>query len=172
MANYKTLGVAEEGHCEKCGTSCPRRRVAVVPVDADGNWSSDDVQYWGVNCAALAKFGSKAARHQSRILAEADQADRERAYFERAWLARVVRVGQPVRLPGYSVEVPAPRNLDECKSLANRLNNACRVRLVGSYFAQRGDDEIVRVDGSRPDQVKFFDSLGFVRVSEPVKEAI
>lgn len=170
MANYKTLGVAEEGHCEKCGTACPKRRVAVVPVDAAGNWSSDDVQYWGVNCAALVKFGSKSARHQSRVLAEADQAARERAANERDWLWRVVKVGESSRLCG--VGVPAPVDLQGCKDLANRRYNFTRARLVGSYFAQRGDSEVVRVDGSRPEQVRFFESLGFVRVSEPVQEAL
>lgn len=171
MANYKTLGVAEEGECERCGTHCPKKRIAVVPLDADGN-PCGDVERWGCNCAALARFGSKAIRHQNTILAEAREAERVRAYFERAWLSRVVRVGEDRRLPGYSVEVPAPRNLDECKNLANRLYNATRARLVGSYFAQRGEAEVVRVDGGNAEQVRFFASLGFVRVSEPVQEAI
>lgn len=171
MSNYKTLGVAEEGECERCGTHCPKKRIAVVPVDADGN-PCGDVERWGCNCAALARFGSKARRYQSVILAEADQAARERAYFEREWSARVVRVGEARRLPGYSVEVPAPASLDEAKNLANRLYNACRARLVGSYFALRGDSEIVRVDGANREQVQFFESIGFVRVSEPVQEAI
>ena len=171
MANYKTLGVAEEGECERCGTHCPKKRIAVVPVDVDGN-PCGDVERWGCNCAALARFGSKAVRHQNTILAEARQAEQERAYFERAWLTRVVRVGEARRLPGYDVVVPAPASLDDAKSLANRLYNACRARLVGSYFAQRGDSEIVRVDGSRPEQVRFFESIGFVPVSKPVQEAV
>lgn len=167
--NYKTLGVAEEGECERCGTHCPKKRIAVVPVDADGN-ACGDVERWGCNCAALARFGSKARRYQSVILAEADQAARERAANERDWLWRVAAVGVPSRLCG--VDVPAPVDLRGCKDLANRKYNFTRARLAGSFFAQRGDSEVVRVDGSRPEQVAFFESIGFVRVSDPVKEAI
>lgn len=173
--NYKTLGVVEEGECERCGTHCPKRRIAVVPVDADGN-PCGDVERWGCNCAALARFGSKARRYQSVILAEADQAARERELNERAWLARVVKVGEPVVLwvsdQSRSFLVDPPASLDDAKSLANRKYNASRAKLVGSYFAQRGDSEIVRVDGGRREQVEFFEQIGFFRVSEPVKEVI
>lgn len=172
---YKTLGIVEEGQCERCGTNCPKRRVAVVQVDAGGA-EIGGVQRWGVNCAALARFGSKAARHQSTILAEAAQAKRDREWRERVWLRRVIRVGETVYVNATgsftTIEVPAPKSLNDAKSLANRKYNTTGAPLVGSYFAQRGDDEVVRVNGQRPEEVKFFESQGFVRVSEPVQEAI
>lgn len=171
--NYKILGVTEEGRCDRCGTNCPKRRVAVQPVDVDGN-ACGDVESWGCNCAAYAKYGSKSVRHQNAVLFEAKNAERERELTERAWLDRVVKVGEPVVLwipgTGRSFLVDPANSLDEAKSLANRKYNACRSTLVGSYFAQRGDDEVVRVNGQRRDQVEFFESQGFVRVSEPVKE--
>jgi hypothetical protein len=170
---FKTLGVTEEGRCDRCGTNCPKRRIAVQPVDADGN-ACGDVQAWGCNCAAFARYGSKSVRHQNAILAEADNARRERECLERGWLSRAVTVGESVVLwipnTGRSFLVDPPKSIDEAKSLANRKYNARRSSLVGSYFAQRGESTIVRVDGNRLDEAAFFESQGFVRVSEPVKE--
>lgn len=172
---FKVLKVTEEGHCEKCGRPCPRRRVLVQPLDAEGNPNAEP-QAWGVNCAAEAKYGKKTPKLQQTILFEAENAERERALTEKGWLDRVVKVGEPVVLwvpgMGRSFLVEPPTTIEEAKSLANRKYNSCRASLVGSYFAQRGEVEVVRVDGLRAGQAKFFESQGFVRVSEPVEEAI
>jgi hypothetical protein len=54
---FRVMGVTEEGHCEHCGAACPRRRMIVVPTDADGNLSGSP-QSWGVVCASKARSGS------------------------------------------------------------------------------------------------------------------
>lgn len=159
---YKVLGVVEEGTCDRCGTNCPKRRVAVEPVDGG------PVERWGVNCAALARHGSKSARHQSAVLAEAQKADRDREYHERQKLARVAVVGRVYEFGGVAVTCPRHDNCPE--AIANRLYHRTGRRLVGSYFAKGPHGEVVRVDGSDPADVSFFESRGFVRVSDPVKE--
>lgn len=166
--NYKILGVTEEGRCDRCGTNCPKRRVAVQPVDVDGN-PCGDVESWGCNCAALAKYGSKSARNQSAVLAEAEKADRDREYHVRQKLARVAVVGKSYDFGGPATVVFCRGGLDG-ENLANRLFRRTGRRTVGSYFANGPQGEVVRVDGSDPADVAFFESRGFVRVSEPVKE--
>jgi hypothetical protein len=76
MNGFKIMGMAEEGKCEHCGASCPKRRVYVMPVDADGNHDGD-VQCWGVICASKVrgergtatdvKYLSRFAKHIDRI---------------------------------------------------------------------------------------------------------
>jgi hypothetical protein len=76
MNGFKIMGMAEEGKCEHCGANCPKRRVYVMPVDADGNHAGD-VQCWGVICASKVrgdkgtatdvKYLSRFARHVDRI---------------------------------------------------------------------------------------------------------
>ncbi len=160
---YKVLGVVEEGTCDRCGTNCPKRRVAVEPVDGG------PVERWGVNCAALAQHGSKSARHQSAVLAEAQKADRDREYHERQKLARVAVVGQYYDFGGPATVVFCRGGLDS-EVLANRLYRRTGRGLVGSYFAKGPQSEVVRVDGSDSADVSFYESRGFVPVSDPVKE--
>ena len=56
MAGFKIAGVTEEGNCEHCGAACPKRRMLVVPVDAEGN-AAGPAQSWGVVCAAKVRAG-------------------------------------------------------------------------------------------------------------------
>lgn len=166
--NYKILGVTEEGRCDRCGTNCPKRRVAVQPIDVDGN-ACGDVESWGCNCAAYAKYGSKSARHQSEILSEAQRSDRDREHDERQKLARVAVVGKSYDFGGPATVVFCRGGLDS-ENLSNRLYRRTGRRIVGSYFARGPHGEVVRVDGGDPADVAFFESRGFVRVSETVKE--
>ena len=161
--NYKTLGVVEEGKCDRCGTNCPKRRVAVQSIDGG------EIERWGVNCAAYAQHGSKSARHQSAVLAEAQKADRDREYHEREKLARVAVVGKSYDSGGPATVVLCRGGLDS-ESLANRLYRRTGRGIVGSYFARGPQGDVVRVDGSDSKDVSFFESRGFVRISEPVKE--
>lgn len=71
---FKTLGMTDEpGHCDLCGTYCPRRRVAVELVEADGS-TTGDVQLWGVVCAAEARHGRRDASLARMLRAEAEEA--------------------------------------------------------------------------------------------------
>jgi hypothetical protein len=54
--------------------------------------------------------------------------------------------------------------------LANRLYRRTGREIVGSYFAKGPQGEVVRVDGGDAVDAWFFESRGFVPVSEPVKE--
>jgi hypothetical protein len=169
--HYKFLRVtSNEGRCEKCGTVCPKRRVEVLPVDADGN-ACGEVQLWGVNCAAQARYGSKARKYQERVVVEADTAERERAYQERQKLARVAVVGQSYDFGGPATVVFCRDGLDS-EGLANRLYRRTGRSLVGSYFARGPRGEVVRVDGSDAADVAFFAERGYVQVSNPVEEVL
>jgi hypothetical protein len=142
---FKVLKVTEEGHCEKCGRPCPRRRVLVQPLDGG------EPQAWGVNCAAEVKYGKKTAKLQQTILFEAENAERERLYTEKEKLARVAAGGE------------GPQNL------ANRLYHRTGRGLVGSYFATNPEGHVVRVDGRDPRDVEFYASRGFVQVTQAVE---
>lgn len=69
MQRFEVLGIVDEpGHCELCGTYCPARRVAVRLPDGD------DVNYWGVVCAAEARSGRRDATIARQLRAEAEEA--------------------------------------------------------------------------------------------------
>jgi hypothetical protein len=71
---FKTLGITDEpGYCDLCGTRCPRRRVAVELIDADGS-TTGDVQLWGVVCAAEARHGRRDSTLARMLRAEAEEA--------------------------------------------------------------------------------------------------
>jgi len=169
---YKFLRVtSNDGQCEKCGTNCPKRRVEVLPVDADGN-ACGPVQLWGVNCAAFARYGSKSQRHQSRVVAEANEAERQRAAREREKLARVAAVSRSYNFGGAAVVCGSGEGNDSLGNVANRLYHRTGRSLAGSYFARGPYGEVVRVDGSDAADVQFFVARGYVQCSNPVEAAI
>jgi len=74
MHRFKILGMTDSaGHCELCGTFCPRRRVAVQLVDVDGA-ANGEPQYWGVVCAAEARHGRRDSTLARQLRAEAEEA--------------------------------------------------------------------------------------------------
>jgi len=156
-AKFKILGMAEEGRCECCGANCPKRRVAVAPIDADGN--EGEVQFFGVICAAKANRSTSArivnaasnADYQAKLAA----ADRERQYAFRV-----------------SGEVPGVVGEYGCteEGKANLRYRRTGRSLIGSYFLANAAGQVVRVDGKDPVDVELFRSRGFVeQLSEPVK---
>lgn len=150
---FEILGMAEEGFCECCGARCPKRRVAVVPIDDGG--SRGEVQQWGVICASKIRGSS-----QSAIVNEANHADHvaklEAADRERRFAYRVGAV-----VPG-----------DTPQGRANLRYRRTGRSLVGSYFLGNAAGEIVRVDGNDPADVELFRSRGFVeQLSDPVKNS-
>jgi len=73
-ARFKIHGMTDEpGHCDLCGTYCPRRRVAVELIDTDGS-TTGDVQLWGVVCAAEARHGRRNSTLARMLQAEAEEA--------------------------------------------------------------------------------------------------
>jgi hypothetical protein len=109
MNGFKIMGMAEEGKCEHCGANCPKRRVYVMPVDADGNHDGE-VQCWGVICASKVR-GEKGKASEVSLLAKfAGWVDHLRAMadagrdFDAIWRASPF----PTRLKGRTVEVYYP----------------------------------------------------------------
>jgi hypothetical protein len=73
-ARFKIHGMTDEpGHCELCGTFCPRRRVAVELIADDGS-TTGDVQLWGVVCAAEARHGRRDSTLARQLQGEAEEA--------------------------------------------------------------------------------------------------
>lgn len=157
MSGFKVIGMAEEGICDHCGTVCPRRRVAVQAVYADG--STGEVESWGVVCAGQARYGRRSTSNGERVRREAEQAD-HLAELERAERDRRFRH----RVAG---EVPAGVN---AKSAANYRYHRTGRPLVGSYFLANAAGEIVRVDGTDLADVELFTARGFtIPASMPVR---
>ena len=82
MNAFKIMGMAEEGKCEHCGANCPKRRVYVMPVDADGNHDGD-VQCWGVICASKARGNKGNASDVQHLAKFAKHVDAARAALAR-----------------------------------------------------------------------------------------
>lgn len=160
MATMEIVGMAEEGICDHCGTNCPRRRVAVRAVYADG--SRGDVESWGVVCAGAARYGRRSPANGNRVRLEAEHADRvaelHRADRERRYNARVAG------------EVPEGVNV---KAAANIRYHRTGRPLVGSYFLANDAGEIVRVDGTDAADVQLYADRGFIhQISAPVSIAV
>jgi hypothetical protein len=154
---HKILGMAEEGHCDHCGTMCPRRRVAVQAVYADN--STGKVEFWGVICAGQVRYGSRSTSNGNRVRAEAENADRiaaaNAAELERRFVARTAG--------------PAPEGSNP-KAAANIRYHRTGRPIVGSYFLANAAGNIVRVDGTDAADVALYTSRGYTTaVSVPVQ---
>lgn len=158
---FKVLGMADEGKCECCGANCPKRRVAVMPLDADGN-DAGGVQFFGVVCASKIRTGSKAVRFQNQIVAEAQRADLDREYHKRQKMARVMTGDMTRILNGLVVTFQSARDG------ANRLYRMTGRGITGSYFAQNADGHLVRVDGTDANDARFYADLGFTQITAAV----
>jgi len=168
---YKYLRItSNEGRCERCGTNCPKRRVEVQPVDENGA-SVGEIQFWGVNCAAFARYGSKSRKHQDLVLSEIRVEQERREYAERQRLARVAVPGQSYSFGPGAPSVICGDGGESRENLANRLYNRTRRQIVGSYFARGPQGETVRVDGGDAEDVSFFAARGYAPVSKPVEAA-
>lgn len=166
MTSFKILGMAEEGKCEHCGANCPKRRVAVMPLDADGNHDGEP-QFWGVICASKVRnHGSKAVRHQTAIIAQAEQADRDREYHTRQKMCRIV-TAVPFVIDLGSI---GKAKHDNAANAANHLYRITNRPIVGSYFAENAEGHIVRVDGSDAADAEFYAARGFVQTTATVTE--
>jgi hypothetical protein len=162
MKCFKILGMADEGKCECCGANCPKRRVAVRPVDADG--CEHDVQFWGVICASKVRTGSKAVRFQNQIVAEAQRADADREYFTRQKMARIITALPHIHNLGFG----NARISNNAKDAANQMYRMTGRNIMGSYFAENAAGHIVRVDGTDAKDVQFYADLGFTQTTAAV----
>ena len=154
----KILGMAEEGHCDHCGTMCPRRRVAVQVVYADN--STGDVEFWGVVCAGQIRYGNRSTSNGNRVRAEAENADRiaaaNAADIERRFVSRTAG--------------PVPEG-SSAKQAANIRYHRTGRPIVGSYFLANVAGNIVRVDGTDAADVALYASRGYTTpASTPVQE--
>lgn len=157
--SYKILGMTGEGECQHCGAHCPRRRVAVQPVAADGGHVGD-VEYWGVVCAGQARYGRRSAANGNRIQREAEQAD---------YLARLEQLDNDRRF-AFRTAGPVDAGIaDNPKAAANDRYRRTGRQFAGSYLAANLAGGIVRIDGNDPADVETYTSRGYVvRVSQPV----
>lgn len=102
---YTIKGMAEEGTCEHCGANCPKRRVYVQPVNAEGD--RGEVQAWGVICASKARGGKGKASENDLMAKFARWADYlqkmfdEGAAFDAVWRRSpftIIRTGNVANL--------------------------------------------------------------------------
>jgi len=154
---YKILGMAEEGHCEHCGANCPKRRVAIVAVDCDGNPSAEPVM---VGCICAAELtGNRSRSAANRIRQQAEFADQQ-AKLHREDLERQFNF----RVAGDVGAFGTPQDA------ANRRYRVTRRPIIGSYFAADDAGRIVRVDGTSKQDVEMFASRGFRQITGAVTE--
>ena len=162
---YELLGVVEEGRCDRCGTACPRRRVAVRSSE------TGQVDRIGVDCAALLLHGGKSQRLRNTVVAAAAAAERHREHDRASRIRRVVRLGYTASLPilqtngvYYPFLLP-PATPENLKDVTNRVYRATGRPLEGSFFAAGPDGSLVRIDAQDGQDWLFFEALGFSRVS-------
>ena len=165
VKGYKVVGASDEGKCDRCGKEGLKRTVAIQAVDVDGLGFSDAVEHWGVCCAAYAKFGSKSYASQSKVVAEANKADMERAYEIET---KGKRIASDL-VYTYKVMIPFSHTesitFDCLKGAANRKYAMTGRKLEGSYFATNEQGHIVRVDGKDAADVSFFAARGFSKIT-------
>jgi hypothetical protein len=179
-SRFKIHGMTDEpGHCELCGTYCPRRRVAVELIDADGS-TTGDVQLWGVVCAAEARHGRRDSTLARMLRDEAEQAGtytgavparrrpargaapRRQTRKEAARLAaRAFAESQAVWLRT-DAQVPASLNATLNHAAAYRYQQTRRPK-AGAYFVADAAGRVAVVDGTDAADVELFARHGFSR---------
>jgi hypothetical protein len=184
---FKTLGITDQpGHCDLCGTYCPRRRVAVELIDADGS-TTGDVQLWGVVCAAEARHGRRDSTLARMLRDEAEEAG---AYTGAVPARRRRAAATPRRQTRKEAERAAAQAAAEARIVWNRT--ACsvpadvaadpeaaagyRYRMMGrpmegSYLAGHDDGRTARIDGNDLADVARFERCGFRRLAEALAVA-
>ncbi len=90
-----------------------------------------------------------------RVMDEREHAETQRVADEKSRLKRVV-----------------PAGTTDQKEAANAIYSARGRSIDGSYFAENGTGDLVRVDGKHKDDVEFWDERGFRRVSEPTEKKV
>ena len=165
IAGFKVVGSSDEGKCDRCGKEGLKRTVAIQAVDADGLGFSMDVQHWGVCCAAYAKFGSKSNANQTKITADANKADLDRAYEIEAKGKRIASDLVYTYKVMFPVSHTESITFDCLKSAANRKYAMTGRSLSGSYFASNEQGHIVRVDGNDAADVAFYAERGFSQIT-------
>lgn len=178
MQRFEVLGIVDEpGHCELCGTYCPARRVAVRLPDGD------DVNYWGVVCAAEARSGRRDATIARQLRAEAEEAgaygdDRPHAgrRLRPAPVRRQTR-REAVRLAAieaadaraiwFRTSSPVPAALAAAEAdgrpwlaAEHRYQAAGQPRATGEHYAHH-DGRFAIVDAANPADVDRFARAGF-----------
>lgn len=157
---YKILGMADDGQCEHCGANCPKRRVGIVAVDADGNATAEPIL---VGCICAAELtGNRSRSAANRIRQQAESADRlaqlARDDEERRFQFRVNGKWHP--------DVDPSRG--SAKDAANARYRATGRPIVGSFFAANDAGAIVRVDGNDSRDVALFAGRGFQQITAAV----
>lgn len=170
---FKTLGMTDSpGHCDLCGTMCPRRRVAVELVLEDGSLTGD-VQYWGVVCAAEARHGRRDSSLARMMRDEAEQAGTYDAASRPARVARA-RCRSTVRRQSSAAHRdalivwtrtagPLPGSFAGDKYAAAD----CRYRMTGrqttkTHYGIDDAGNLARIDDNDPADVARFTARGFV----------
>jgi len=189
MHRFKILGMTDEpGHCDLCGTFCPRRRVAVELRYDDGSMSGD-VKLWGVVCAAEARSGRRDSTIARQLQAEAEEAGdytgparsrrrpamphaRRQTRREAARLAAIADADARAVWFRTSSHVPAAiagepgDTFDHVAAADYRYRHAGR-RPEGSYLVANDAGDLARVDGNDAADVARFDARGYSRRLEP-----
>ena len=125
------------GTCRHCNKK--NLKVTIVIQDDSGTapWSC------GRDCAAKLVYGESNSKNLKRIEAEARQAD--------------LAVAQKKQRKRERIAIGSVDKTNQRYIQSGRPN-------TGSYIASKGD-AVVRVDGSDPEDVAFYEAAGFVQVS-------
>jgi len=146
----KVLGKIEaERPCDLCGTTL--LKTAVV-IECDGQQL-----HFGRDCAAMSLHGNKSHANQKRVdraVMAAEHEARQQAEIEAAKLRRISTVED--------CEQNSPNNPNA------KYNRTGRPR-IGSYFAEDSNGRKVRVDGTDPADVEFYNSRGFIQTTSVVE---
>lgn len=125
------------GTCDACKKKNVKILIAVQESGSIVPWLC------GRDCAAKLVYGETNLKNQKRIEAEARQAD--------------LAVAQKRQRKRERIAIGSIDKTNQRYIQSGRPN-------VGSYIASKGD-AVVRVDGSDPADVAFYEAMGFVQVS-------
>jgi hypothetical protein len=167
IKGFRPVAAADSGECDRCGTICPKERVLMAAVDADGVVRKDMTESWGKCCAAAYCYGSKSKTNRDRVTSAIAEYQRNEQAQHHMWMRRIATdatfeyVDVRYTNSGFRIEERKTIHLECVLSAANRKYSATRLPVEGSIAMINDQGHMVRTAADRPQEREFYASKGF-----------
>jgi hypothetical protein len=167
IKGFRPVAAADSGECDRCGTICPKERVLMAAVDADGVVRKDMTESWGKCCAAAYCYGSKSKANRDRVSSAVAEFQRNEQAQHDQWMRRIatdstfVYTNVRYTASGYAIKDESVIDLGCVLGACNRKYSATGLPVQGSIAMINDQGHMVRTAGDRPQEREFYASKGF-----------